>query len=164
MMFKNIHNWPLEHWHIELCSKCSLKCPRCSRQEVPEGLVNRDLSLSWFQKNFTGKLLKQVKKLTVTSQHRPNPKTTSGILISDNFQILNLFNAVFIVNILILLGPRRRYGRYRDDICSGLLVFAWRWWHDTAFDEGHGRRTKPSTGGFQARRVQGRGFGGHCLR
>ena len=64
MMFKNIHNWPLEHWHIEICSKCSLKCPRCSRQEVPEGLVNKDLSLEWFQKNFTGKLLTDVKKLT----------------------------------------------------------------------------------------------------
>ena len=63
-MFENIHNWPLEHWHIELCSKCSLKCSRCSRQEVPEGLVNRDLSLEWFQKNFTGKLLSDVRKLT----------------------------------------------------------------------------------------------------
>lgn len=63
-MFKNIHNWPLEHWHIELCSKCSLKCPRCSRQEVPEGLTNNDLSLQWFKKNFTGKLLTDVKKFT----------------------------------------------------------------------------------------------------
>jgi len=63
-MFENIHNWPLEHWHIELCSKCSLKCPRCSRQEVPEGLVNRDLSLEWFKNNFTGRLLTDVRKLT----------------------------------------------------------------------------------------------------
>ena len=63
-MFENIHNWPLEHWHIELCSKCSLKCSRCSRQEVPEGLVNRDLTLKWFKENFTGKLLSEVKKIT----------------------------------------------------------------------------------------------------
>ena len=63
-MFKNINNWPLEHWHIESCSKCTLKCPRCSRQEVPEGLTNKELSLNWFQNNFTGKLLKEVKKLT----------------------------------------------------------------------------------------------------
>ena len=63
-MFENIHNWPLEHWHIELCSKCSLKCSRCSRQEVPEGLINRDLSLQWFKENFTGKLLREVKKIT----------------------------------------------------------------------------------------------------
>ena len=64
MSFTNRHNWPLEHWHIELCSKCSLRCPRCSRQEVPEGLFNTDLSLEWFQENFTGKLLSDVKKLT----------------------------------------------------------------------------------------------------
>lgn len=64
MIFENTHNWPLEHWHIELCSKCSLLCPRCSRQEVPVGLVNRDLSLEWFQNNFSGKLLSDVKKLT----------------------------------------------------------------------------------------------------
>ena len=63
-MFENIHNWPLEHWHIELCSKCSLQCPRCSRQEVPEGLTNRDLTLEWFKDNWTGKLLTDVKKIT----------------------------------------------------------------------------------------------------
>jgi len=64
MIFENKHNWPLQHWHIELCSKCSLKCPRCSRQEVPQGLTNKDLSLQWFKDNFTGKLLTDVKKLT----------------------------------------------------------------------------------------------------
>lgn len=63
-MFQNKHNWPLEHWHIEVCSKCSLKCPRCSRQEVPEGLSNVDLTLDWFKENFTGLLLKDVKKIT----------------------------------------------------------------------------------------------------
>jgi MoaA/NifB/PqqE/SkfB family radical SAM enzyme len=64
MTFVNSHGWPLEHWHIEPCSKCSLKCPRCSRQEVPEGLVNNDLSLEWFKENFTGRLLTDVRKLT----------------------------------------------------------------------------------------------------
>ena len=64
MTFENKYNWPLEHWHIEMCSKCSLKCPRCSRQEVPNGLVNRDLTLQWFKDNFTGKLLSDVRKLT----------------------------------------------------------------------------------------------------
>jgi len=64
MTFENTHGWPLEHWHIEPCSKCSLKCPRCSRQEVPHGLVNNDLSLEWFKENFTGKLLSDVRKLT----------------------------------------------------------------------------------------------------
>jgi MoaA/NifB/PqqE/SkfB family radical SAM enzyme len=64
MTFRNINGWPLEHWHIEICSKCSLRCPRCSRQEVPHGLENRDLSLEWFVDNFKGKLLSDVRKLT----------------------------------------------------------------------------------------------------
>ena len=63
-MFQNIHNWPLEHWHIELCSKCTLLCPRCSRQRVPEGLQNKDLSLDWFKENFTGLLYSNLKKIT----------------------------------------------------------------------------------------------------
>lgn len=64
MTFENKHGWPLVHWHIEPCSKCSLRCPRCSRQEVPEGLVNNDLPLQWFKDNFTGRLLTDVRKLT----------------------------------------------------------------------------------------------------
>jgi len=64
-MIENIHKWPLEHWHIELCSKCSLKCPRCSRQEVPQGLTNTELTLDWFQTNFSHELLKEIKKITL---------------------------------------------------------------------------------------------------
>ena len=39
----------LIHWHIEPSSICTLKCPRCPRAEVPEGLLNRQLSLKFFQ-------------------------------------------------------------------------------------------------------------------
>ena len=31
------------HWHIEISSKCTLKCPRCARQEVPDTLINTEL-------------------------------------------------------------------------------------------------------------------------
>jgi len=58
---KNHNNWPLEHWHIEISGKCPLKCPRCTRQELP-GYVNKELSLEWFQENFT--FAKHVKKIT----------------------------------------------------------------------------------------------------
>ena len=58
---KNSNNWPLEHWHIEISGKCTLKCPRCTRQEIP-GFVNKELGLSWFKENFT--FAKQVKKIT----------------------------------------------------------------------------------------------------
>lgn len=62
-MFKNTNNWPLEHWHIEISSRCPLQCPRCTRQEVPNGLVNTDLNLDWFEHNFSD-IIKSVKKIT----------------------------------------------------------------------------------------------------
>lgn len=58
---QNKNNWPLEHWHIEISGKCSLKCPRCTRQEVP-GYVNTELNLEWFKNNFT--FVDKVKKIT----------------------------------------------------------------------------------------------------
>lgn len=58
---KNNNNWPLEHWHIEISGKCTLKCPRCTRQEIP-GYVNKELSLQWFKDNFI--FAKQVNKIT----------------------------------------------------------------------------------------------------
>jgi len=58
---ENYNNWPLEHWHIEISGKCTLSCPRCTRQEVP-GYVNKELSLKWFKENFI--FVKDVKKIT----------------------------------------------------------------------------------------------------
>ena len=53
------------HWHIEVSSKCTLKCPRCARQEVPDGLVNTELELAFFQRNFTPEfIIKNVEKIT----------------------------------------------------------------------------------------------------
>ena len=60
---ENKNHWPLHHWHIEVCSKCSLQCPRCSRQEVPQGLTNRELTLDWFKKNFSN-FITEAKKIT----------------------------------------------------------------------------------------------------
>lgn len=62
-MFQNKNNWPLEHWHIEVSSRCPLQCPRCTRQEVPEGLVNTDLRVDWFKKNFTD-IINHTQKIT----------------------------------------------------------------------------------------------------
>ena len=53
------------HWHIEISSKCTLRCPRCARQEVPQGLVNTQLELEFFQRNFTKDfVLEHVDKIT----------------------------------------------------------------------------------------------------
>jgi MoaA/NifB/PqqE/SkfB family radical SAM enzyme len=53
------------HWHIEISSKCTLKCPRCARTEVPDTLVNTELSLDFFKKNFTPEFIQSnVEKIT----------------------------------------------------------------------------------------------------
>jgi len=53
------------HFHIEISSRCTLFCPRCARQEVPDGFVNTDLKLDFFKRNFTPQFIKQhVEKIT----------------------------------------------------------------------------------------------------
>ena len=53
------------HFHIEVSSKCTLACPRCARQEVPDGLINTELDLDFFKRNFTpGFVLSNVEKIT----------------------------------------------------------------------------------------------------
>jgi len=53
------------HFHIEVSSKCTLRCPRCARQEVPDGLVNTELDLEFFQRNFTPEFIQtNVEKIT----------------------------------------------------------------------------------------------------
>lgn len=53
------------HFHIEVSSKCTLRCPRCARQEVPDSLVNTELDLEFFKRNFTPEfVLDNVEKIT----------------------------------------------------------------------------------------------------
>jgi len=53
------------HFHIEISSKCTLRCPRCARQEVPNGLVNTELDLAFFKRNFTPEFITDnVEKIT----------------------------------------------------------------------------------------------------
>jgi MoaA/NifB/PqqE/SkfB family radical SAM enzyme len=56
--------WPLWHWHIENSSICSLRCPRCPRQEIPESLVQTSLDLDFFVRNFNQDLLKDVGQIS----------------------------------------------------------------------------------------------------
>lgn len=53
-----------DHWHIELSSICTLKCPRCPRAEVPESLLNRQLTLDFFQNQIGADAVNQIKKIT----------------------------------------------------------------------------------------------------
>lgn len=53
------------HFHIEISSKCTLRCPRCARQEVPNTLVNTELDLEFFKRNFTSEFVQaNLEKIT----------------------------------------------------------------------------------------------------
>jgi len=58
-------NLARDHWHIELSSRCPLKCPRCPRAEVPESLLNKQLTLDFFKEYVGADVVKNIKKITL---------------------------------------------------------------------------------------------------
>lgn len=62
---QNRFNWPLWHWHLELSSICTLACPRCSRTEVKEGLIQTSLTIDFIRDNFTPDLLQHVSRISL---------------------------------------------------------------------------------------------------
>lgn len=57
-------NLQWDNWHIEPSSICTLKCPRCPRMEVPESLLNRQLSLDFFKNQIGADVAREIKKIT----------------------------------------------------------------------------------------------------
>lgn len=53
-----------DHWHIEPSSICTLRCPRCPRAEVPETLLNRQLTLEFFQSQLQESVIRGIRKIT----------------------------------------------------------------------------------------------------
>ena len=53
-----------DHWHIEPSSICALKCPRCPRAELPETLLNKQLTLNFFRKQIGADVVSKIKKIT----------------------------------------------------------------------------------------------------
>lgn len=53
-----------DHWHIEPSSICTLKCPRCPRAEVPDTLLNRQLSLDFFKDQIGVDTIRKIRKIT----------------------------------------------------------------------------------------------------
>lgn len=53
-----------DHWHIEVSSVCALHCPRCPRAEVPDSLLNTQLTLEFFQDRIGEACVQQLRKIT----------------------------------------------------------------------------------------------------
>lgn len=58
-----INNQPYHYWHLEVSSKCSLKCPRCPRTEHPDKFVVTELTLDFVKNMFTDKILSNTKRV-----------------------------------------------------------------------------------------------------
>lgn len=59
--------WQLYHWHFEVSGKCTLKCPRCPRNDSdPVPWINKELDLNFFKNLLSPSLLqKEVKRITM---------------------------------------------------------------------------------------------------
>jgi MoaA/NifB/PqqE/SkfB family radical SAM enzyme len=59
--------WQLYHWHFEVSGKCTLRCPRCPRNESqPVPWLNDELDLAFFKKVLCPDLLRDtVKRITM---------------------------------------------------------------------------------------------------
>ena len=59
--------WQLYHWHFEVSGKCTLKCPRCPRNDTdPVSWINKELTLDFFKKTLSPELLKNtIKRITM---------------------------------------------------------------------------------------------------
>lgn len=60
-------DWQLYHWHFEVSAKCTLRCPRCPRNNqtrVP--WFNKELDLDFFRRTLTPEILtRHVKRITM---------------------------------------------------------------------------------------------------
>lgn len=98
------------HWHIEISSKCTLKCPRCARQEVPASLINTELDLEFFKKAFTPEFIKSdVEKITFCGDDG------DPIYAHDLIPVITYIKSVKDVELVIVTN-----GSYKKPL----------WWHE----------------------------------
>ena len=85
------------HWHIEISSRCTLKCPRCARTEVPDTLVNTELRLDFFKRNFTSEFIQNnVEKITFCGDDG------DPIYAHDLIEVIKYFKSIKPIKIVIV--------------------------------------------------------------
>lgn len=109
----SIQKLALWHWHIEISSKCPLKCPRCTRVEVPETLSNRELSLEFFKSNFTPEFIQDhVEKITFCGDDG------DPIYASSLFDVISYIKSIKPVTIVLVTNGSYRKQEWWEKLGS----------------------------------------------
>lgn len=105
------------HFHIEISSKCTLQCPRCARQEVPDSLVNTELDLEFFQRNFTPDfILQNLEKITFCGDDG------DPIYAHDLVPVIKYIKAIKPVEIVIVTNGSHKKLQWWEELGSVLTV------------------------------------------
>lgn len=103
------------HFHIEVSSKCTLRCPRCARQEVPDTLVNTELDLEFFKRNFTPEFVTaNVEKITFCGDDG------DPIYAHDLVPIISYIKSIKPVEIVIVTNGSHRKPEWWQELGSVL--------------------------------------------
>jgi MoaA/NifB/PqqE/SkfB family radical SAM enzyme len=89
--------------HIELSSKCTLKCPRCPRTELDLSELNKEISLNQFKTAFSTETLADVEKIILCGD------IGDPIYNRDFLEICEYIKSVSDVRLLIITN-----GSYKD--------------------------------------------------
>ena len=99
------------HWHIEISSKCPLKCPRCARQEVPDGLINTELDLEFFKRNFTKDfIITNVEKITFCGDDG------DPIYAHDLLEVIQYFKSIKPVQFVIVTNGSYKKAQWWQEL------------------------------------------------
>ena len=98
------------HFHIEISSKCTLRCPRCARQEIPNGLINTELDLEFFKRNFTPEfILDNLEKITFCGDDG------DPIYAHDLIPVIQYIKSIKPVDIVIITnGSHKKNSWWKD--------------------------------------------------
>lgn len=105
------------HFHIEISSKCTLRCPRCARQEILDSLINTELDLEFFQKNFTPEFVTaNIEKITFCGDDG------DPIYAHDLVPVIRYIKSIKPVEIVIITNGSHKKAKWWQDLGSVLTA------------------------------------------
>lgn len=105
------------HFHIEISSKCTLRCPRCARAEVPDSLINTELDLDFFKRNFTEDFIQQnVEKITFCGDDG------DPIYAHDLIPVIRYIKSIKPVEIVIITNGSHKKAEWWQSLSSVLTA------------------------------------------